>query len=105
LGKKPQDETHISGEQQLQILENGRRLLGSPDFGLQLFAQPQPSVHGALNDRNALNSGQKGMMSWQARIDSLRPFAKSGSTPVLLQLVRQKAPVRGEKVIQTAIGK
>jgi hypothetical protein len=45
------------------------------------------------------------MMSWQARIDSLRPFAKSGSTPVLLQLVRQKAPVRGEKVIQTAIGK
>jgi hypothetical protein len=66
----PGDETHISGEQQLQILENGRRLFGSPDFGLQLFAQPQPSVHGALNDRYALNSGQKGMMSWQARIDS-----------------------------------
>ena len=44
----PGDETHISGEQQLQIMENGQRLLGSPDFGLRLGELLQPSAHGAL---------------------------------------------------------
>ena len=44
----PGDDTHISGEQQLQILENGRRLLGTPDFGLRLGEQLQPSAHGPL---------------------------------------------------------
>jgi AraC-like DNA-binding protein len=44
----PGDDTYISGEQQLRILENGRRILGSPDFGLQLGQQLQPSSHGPL---------------------------------------------------------
>jgi len=44
----PGDETRISGQQQLQILENGQRLLNSPDFGLRLGKLLQPSAHGAL---------------------------------------------------------
>lgn len=44
----PGDDTHISGDQQLRILENGRRIMGSPDFGLRLGRQLQPSSHGPL---------------------------------------------------------
>lgn len=44
----PGDESHVSGDQQLQILENGYRLLGQPDFGLRLGQQLQPSAHGPL---------------------------------------------------------
>ena len=44
----PGDETYINGEQQLLILENGQRLLGTPDFGLRLGAQLEPSAHGPL---------------------------------------------------------
>ncbi|MFT4873453.1 AraC family transcriptional regulator ligand-binding domain-containing protein [Congregibacter sp.] len=44
----PADETFISGEQQLQIMKNGRELLGSADFGLRLGEQLQPSAHGPL---------------------------------------------------------
>jgi len=42
----PGDETYITGEQQLQIMRNGRALLGSPDFGLRLGEQLKPSAHG-----------------------------------------------------------
>ncbi|EED30432.1 helix-turn-helix- domain containing protein, AraC type [gamma proteobacterium NOR5-3] len=44
----PGDETFISGDQQLQIMKNGRELLGSADFGLRLGEQLQPSAHGPL---------------------------------------------------------
>jgi AraC-like DNA-binding protein len=44
----PGDETYISGAQQLQILENGRQILGAPDFGLRLGEQLEPSAHGPL---------------------------------------------------------
>ena len=44
----PGDDTYISGDQQLRILQNGRRILGSPDFGLRLGRQLQPSSHGPL---------------------------------------------------------
>ncbi|MFK8041079.1 AraC family transcriptional regulator ligand-binding domain-containing protein [Congregibacter sp.] len=44
----PGDETYISGYQQLQIMQNGRELLGSPDFGLRLGEQLHPSAHGPL---------------------------------------------------------
>ena len=44
----PGDDTHISGDQQLRILENGRRIMGAPDFGLRLGRQLQPSSHGPL---------------------------------------------------------
>jgi AraC-like DNA-binding protein len=44
----PGDETHITGEQQLQIMKNGREILGSADFGLRLGEQLQPSSHGPL---------------------------------------------------------
>ncbi len=44
----PGDETHLSGTQQLRVLENGLRILGSPEFGLKLGQQLQPSSHGPL---------------------------------------------------------
>ena len=44
----PGDDTYISGDQQLRILQNGRRILGSPDFGLRLGQQLQPASHGPL---------------------------------------------------------
>mgnify|MGYP001815395442 FL=1 len=44
----PGDESHINGEQQVRILQNGRRLLQAPDFGLRLGQQLQPSTHGPL---------------------------------------------------------
>ncbi len=44
----PGDDSYMSGEQQLRILENGRRLMGSPDYGLAVGQQLQPSTHGPL---------------------------------------------------------
>jgi AraC-like DNA-binding protein len=44
----PGDDTYISGAHQLRVLENGRRILASPDFGLRLGQQLQPSSHGPL---------------------------------------------------------
>ena len=44
----PADETHISGEQQLRIMQNGRRIMARPEFGLILGQQLQPSAHGPL---------------------------------------------------------
>ena len=44
----PGDDTYISGAQQLRVLENGRRILASPEFGLRLGQQLQPSSHGPL---------------------------------------------------------
>ena len=44
----PGDGSYMSGEQQLRILENGRRLMGSPNFGLAVGQQLQPSTHGPL---------------------------------------------------------
>ena len=44
----PGDDTYISGTQQLRVLENGRRMQASPEFGLRLGQQLQPSAHGPL---------------------------------------------------------
>jgi len=44
----PGDETHLTGEQQVQVLRNARRMLDVPDFGLRLGHQLQPSAHGPL---------------------------------------------------------
>jgi AraC-like DNA-binding protein len=44
----PGDETLISGEQQLQVLENGWRMGNIPEFGLRVGRQLQPSAHGPL---------------------------------------------------------
>lgn len=44
----PGDETFITGDEQLQIMQNGRDLLGSADFGLRLGDQLQPSAHGPM---------------------------------------------------------
>ncbi|MEP5764379.1 MAG: AraC family transcriptional regulator ligand-binding domain-containing protein [Halieaceae bacterium] len=44
----PGDDTYISGTQQLQIMKNGRQLLGAADFGLRLGEQLQPSTHGPM---------------------------------------------------------
>ena len=44
----PGDETHIAGWQQLRVLDNAHRMLGSPEFGLRLGRQLQPSAHGPL---------------------------------------------------------
>jgi AraC-like DNA-binding protein len=44
----PGDETRMSGRQQLRILDNGRRMLDAPDFGLRLGRRLDPSAHGPL---------------------------------------------------------
>jgi AraC-like DNA-binding protein len=44
----PGDETYITAQQQMRILENAQYLWGAPEFGLQLGRQLQPSSHGPL---------------------------------------------------------
>lgn len=44
----PGDETRITGTQQLQVLVNARQIGKSPEFGLRLGRQLQPSTHGPL---------------------------------------------------------
>ena len=44
----PGDETRLSGRQQLRILDNGRRMLDTPEFGLRLGQRLGPSAHGPL---------------------------------------------------------
>jgi AraC-like DNA-binding protein len=44
----PGDETRLSGEQQLRVLQNARRLSGNPDLGLRIGQQLQPSAHGPI---------------------------------------------------------
>jgi AraC-like DNA-binding protein len=44
----PGDETHLTGEQQVLVLRNARRMLDVPDFGLRLGHRLQPSAHGPL---------------------------------------------------------
>ena len=44
----PGDETHITGRQQLRILDNAQYMTATPEFGLRLGRQLQPSVHGPL---------------------------------------------------------
>jgi AraC-like DNA-binding protein len=45
---QPEDESYITGEQQLRILDNARRITSSHDFGLKLGRRLQPSSHGPL---------------------------------------------------------
>ena len=44
----PGDETHLTGRQQLRVLENAVRMGKVPEFGLRLGRQLQPSAHGPL---------------------------------------------------------
>lgn len=44
----PGDETHLTGQQQLRVLENAWRMGNIPEFGLRLGRQLQPSAHGPL---------------------------------------------------------
>ena len=44
----PGDETHLTGQQQLRVLENAWRMGNVPEFGLRLGRQLQPSAHGPL---------------------------------------------------------
>jgi AraC-like DNA-binding protein len=44
----PGDETRLSGQQQLRVLENAWRMVDVPEFGLRLGRQLQPSTHGPL---------------------------------------------------------
>ena len=44
----PGDETSITGEQQVRIVENGHRLMGGPGFGLALGQQLGPASHGPV---------------------------------------------------------
>ncbi len=44
----PGDETRLTGEQQLRVLENAWRMVDAPEFGLRLGRQLQPSTHGPL---------------------------------------------------------
>lgn len=44
----PGDETYITGRQQLRILDNAQYMTATPEFGLRLGRQLQPSTHGPL---------------------------------------------------------
>lgn len=44
----PGDETRLTGQQQLRVLENAWRMGNVPEFGLRLGRQLQPSTHGPL---------------------------------------------------------
>lgn len=44
----PGDDTHLSGQQQLRVLENALCMSEVPEFGLHLGQQLQPSTHGPL---------------------------------------------------------
>jgi AraC-like DNA-binding protein len=44
----PGDETHITGRQQLRVLDNAQHMTATPEFGLRLGRQLQPSAHGPL---------------------------------------------------------
>jgi AraC-like DNA-binding protein len=44
----PGDETLLTGEQQVQVIANARRISGAPDFGLRLGRRLQPSAHGPI---------------------------------------------------------
>lgn len=42
------DESRLTGNQQLQVLHNARRIGNAPDFGLRLGQQLTPSTHGPI---------------------------------------------------------
>ena len=42
------DESRITGEQQLRVMQNARVLGNAPDFGLRMGRQLQPSAHGPI---------------------------------------------------------
>lgn len=44
----PGDETFITGQQQLTLMENGQRLMNTDTFGLRLGAPLEPSAYGPL---------------------------------------------------------
>ena len=44
----PGDDSHVTGEQQLLIMKNARRLSTSPDLGLRIGQMLEPASHGAL---------------------------------------------------------
>ncbi|WP_390617004.1 AraC family transcriptional regulator ligand-binding domain-containing protein [Maricurvus nonylphenolicus] len=44
----PGDEAYITAQQQMRVLDNAQHILGSPEIGLRLGRQLQPSSHGPL---------------------------------------------------------
>jgi len=42
------DETHLTGQQQLQILANARHMSGAAELGLRIGRHLQPSTHGSI---------------------------------------------------------
>ena len=44
----PSDESQLTGQQQLRILDNAQQIAEAPEIGLRLGGQFQPSVHGPL---------------------------------------------------------
>jgi AraC-like DNA-binding protein len=76
----PGDETRMSGRQQLRILDNGRRMLGVPEFGLRLGRRLDPSAHGPLGYL-ALSSPDL-----MTALESLRDFLPSRLSLVSLDV-------------------
>ena len=84
----PGDETRLSGRQQLKVLDNGRRMMDSPDFGLRLGRQLDPSAHGplgylALSSQDLLTS-----------LGSLREFLPARLPLVQLEVVLEQQWLR-----------
>ena len=48
VGSSPTSETYITGRQQLRVLDNAQYMTATPEFGLRLGRQLQPSAHGAI---------------------------------------------------------
>jgi len=44
----PGDDTFITGQQQLRVLDNAQQMTATPEFGLRLGRQLQPSAHGPI---------------------------------------------------------
>ncbi|MEH6593334.1 MAG: AraC family transcriptional regulator ligand-binding domain-containing protein [Halioglobus sp.] len=81
----PGDETRLSGRQQLQVLDNGRRMSASPDFGLRLGRQLHPSAHGPLG---YLVLSSPNLL---AALESLRDFL-----PTRLPLIELELAMEGD---------
>lgn len=94
----PGDETYITGEQQLQIMKNGRALLGSADFGLRLGVQLKLSAHGPMGYL-ALSSPDL-----RSALNALRDYLPLRMPWVGLDLALSPAEINEDEFTQTTMG-
>lgn len=79
----PGDQTRLTGRQQLRVLDNARRMVDAPDFGLRLGRQLHPSAHGPLG---YLSLSSPDLIS---ALESLRDFMPTRLPLVALAIQRE----------------